>query len=177
MVTVVVVVGRCKLVYAPFGSTDQFSVDAVAKYEAALQDAEKSGVKIRALVITNPHNPLGTYTHKPHLPPSRTWFSGSRSFAKLRVPGRCYTRSALVALLRFCEKYGIHMISDEIYAHSVYRVGEARVGFTSVLSINLHGIIDDGLVHVMYGMSKVRPTDTSFPRLPPIPATRFLSED
>lgn len=53
--------GRCKLVYAPFGDTDQFSVNAVAKYEAALQDAKKSGIKIRALVITNPHNPLGTY--------------------------------------------------------------------------------------------------------------------
>lgn len=54
--------GRCQLVYAAFGDTDQFTEHAVAAYEAALADAKKNGIEIKALVITNPHNPLGTST-------------------------------------------------------------------------------------------------------------------
>ena len=49
----------CKLVYTLFNDKDQFSVDAAACYERSLQQAEKSGIKVRALVLTNPHNPLG----------------------------------------------------------------------------------------------------------------------
>lgn len=50
---------RCKLVYTPFGDVDQFSVRAIACYERALEEAEHAGTKVRALVLTNPHNPLG----------------------------------------------------------------------------------------------------------------------
>ena len=53
---------RCKLVYASFKGADQFSVDAVVHYERAFAQAEQNGIKIRALIITNPHNPLGTAT-------------------------------------------------------------------------------------------------------------------
>ncbi|KAH6615391.1 1-aminocyclopropane-1-carboxylate synthase 1 [Boeremia exigua] len=117
---------NCKLVYTVFNDKDQFSVDAVDCYERSLQEAEKSGTKIRALVLTNPHNPLG----------------------------RCYPRETLEAIMRFCNKYSIYLISDEIYAFSVYYTDESTPGFTSILSIDLAGIIDSQLVHVLYGFSK-----------------------
>jgi 1-aminocyclopropane-1-carboxylate synthase len=68
--------------------------------------------------------------------------------------GQCYTREALEALLHFCNEYKIHLVSDEIYAYSVYETGSSLPGFTSVLSINTTGIIDSSYVHVLYGMSK-----------------------
>jgi len=105
---------------------DQFITGAVECYERALEEAGRNGIDVKALVISNPHNPLG----------------------------QCYTHKALEAILRFCAKHEIHLISDEIYAQSVYRTDESHPGFTSVLSVDMTGIIDNKLVHVMYGMSK-----------------------
>jgi aspartate/methionine/tyrosine aminotransferase len=119
---------RSKLIYASFGDTDQFSAEGAKKYEEALLQAQKDGIKIKALVLCNPHNPLG----------------------------RCYPVETLKELLSFCAKYELHLVSDEIYAFSVFDVeGEARTPFTSVLSVDFSGIIDPERVHVIYGMSKV----------------------
>ena len=59
--------------------------------------------------------------------------------------------------MKFCQKYKIHLISDEIYALSVWQNPEVPDAFTfdSVLSINTSGIIDPALVHVLWGISKV----------------------
>lgn len=59
--------------------------------------------------------------------------------------------------MKFCQKYQIHLISDEIYALSVFENPEApdAPGFVSALSIDMTGIIDPHLVHVLWGMSKV----------------------
>ncbi|KAF2259380.1 1-aminocyclopropane-1-carboxylate synthase 1 [Lojkania enalia] len=116
----------CRLLYAPFGDIDQFGLEAVERYERTLQQAERKGTKIKGLVITNPHNPLG----------------------------RCYSRKSLKGIMRFCSKHNIHLISDEVYAMSVYYSDGRHPGFTSVLSIDPSGIIDHSLVHVLYGMSK-----------------------
>jgi xeroderma pigmentosum group C-complementing protein len=118
----------CQLIYSPFHGDDQFSVDAVARYEEAfLKARDETGVAIKALLICNPHNPLG----------------------------RCYSRETLVALLQFCQKYQIHLISDEVYALSVYDNGDPSHGFVSVLSIDPVTLgVDPALVHVLYGMSK-----------------------
>ena len=114
-----------------FGVSDPMSLEAVDKYEEALLHFQKStGEKVRGLMLCHPHNPLG----------------------------RCYPRPVLIALMRLCQKYQVHMISDEIYALSVWEntVDEypASVNFESVLSIKLDGIIDPRLVHVLWGMSK-----------------------
>lgn len=54
------------------------------------------------------------------------------------------------------EKKGIHLVSDEIYALSVYeRDDRPSEAFTSVRSIDCTGIISSDQVHVLYGMSKV----------------------
>lgn len=70
--------------------------------------------------------------------------------------GQCYPTETLVALLRLCAARGIHLISDEIYALSVYnRDDRASEKFTSIRAIDCSGIIDPRQVHVLYGMSKV----------------------
>ncbi len=58
--------------------------------------------------------------------------------------------------MRFCNRHRIHLFSDEIYALSVYKADSSDTTFTSVLAIDPSGIMDPDLVHIMYGMSKVR---------------------
>ena len=58
--------------------------------------------------------------------------------------------------MRFCQKYRIHFICDEIYALSVYENIDFPQAptFTSVISIDPSGIISPELVHILWGMSK-----------------------
>ncbi|GAQ05940.1 hypothetical protein ALT_3261 [Aspergillus lentulus] len=68
------------------------------------------------------------------------------------------SKEALTAIARFCGEHNIHLTSDEIYATSVFpneQYPNATL-FTSVLSLELKGVIDPNLVHVMYGMSKMQ---------------------
>jgi acetaldehyde dehydrogenase (acetylating) len=84
-----------------------------------------------------------------HQRSSDYWLTNSRL-------GQCYPRETLVWLLHLCTSKGIHLISDEIYALSVFnREDRQAESFTSVRAIDLTGIIDPGHVHVLYGMSKV----------------------
>ncbi|RAL02992.1 putative aminotransferase [Aspergillus ibericus CBS 121593] len=113
-----------------FGECDPFSVDAVECYERALLAFQATtGRKVRALMLCHPHNPLG----------------------------RCYPKETMVQLMRLCQKYQVHLISDEIYALSVWKntidLG-TPVPFESALSIDTAGVIDPGLVHLLWGMSK-----------------------
>ncbi|KNG84798.1 hypothetical protein ANOM_006713 [Aspergillus nomiae NRRL 13137] len=115
------------LEYVSVGDTDQFSPSCVAGFESGFEAAKARGTNIKALMICNPHNPLG----------------------------RCYSRETLIGLLRLCASKGIHLISDEIYALSVYeRHDRESETFTSIRAIDPTGIIDPSQVHVLYGMSK-----------------------
>ncbi|CAN6656833.1 hypothetical protein TRVA0_029S00936 [Trichomonascus vanleenenianus] len=113
-----------------FDNVDPFSIEAVAKYEQALLTFEQTGKKVKGLMLCHPHNPLG----------------------------RCYPREVIVKLMELCQKYQIHLISDEIYALSVWEntVDEypPPVKFESILSIDPKGIVDPRLVHALWGMSK-----------------------
>ncbi|KAK6818988.1 hypothetical protein RU639_008018 [Aspergillus parasiticus] len=114
-----------------FDDCDPFSLEAVQKYEQALLSfQETTGRKVKGLALCHPHNPLG----------------------------RCYPKHVLVKLMELCQKYQMHFISDEIYALSVWKntVDESPkpVDFESALSLDLTGIIDPQLVHVLWGVSK-----------------------
>ncbi|GJN69272.1 hypothetical protein PLICBS_003320 [Purpureocillium lilacinum] len=116
-----------KIVYADTHAENCFDEDVVDKFEEALARSEAEGVTIRAILIVNPHNPLG----------------------------KCYPRETLIALMKFCQKKQIHLISDEIYACSIFDSGESdAVPFTSALAIDPAGIIDTERLHVTYGFSK-----------------------
>ena len=54
--------------------------------------------------------------------------------------------------MRFCQKHSIHLISDEVYAKSVFVNAEYpdATTFTSVLAISKTGITDEELVHVLF---------------------------
>jgi hypothetical protein len=53
--------------------------------------------------------------------------------------GRTYPRSTLIAYAKWCEANDVHLVSDEIYAMSVYDslhpASGQQEGFTSVLSL------------------------------------------
>ncbi|KAL8640335.1 MAG: hypothetical protein Q9228_002740 [Teloschistes exilis] len=59
--------------------------------------------------------------------------------------------------MRLCNHHRIHLISDEIYAMTIYKTphNTTALPFTSVLAINnTADLIDPTLLHVIYGMSK-----------------------
>lgn len=140
-----------KLVLADTDHETCFDESVVDAFEDALVKSEKEGVKIRALLIVNPHNPLGTS------PSITTPFpSFSLHLTLIFEKGRCYPKSTLVALMRFCARHTIHLISDEIYACSVFPNASfpSAPPFTSLLSIDPTGLIDASLIHIEYGLSK-----------------------
>lgn len=122
--------GRVKTVFVPFHGQDQFSAQAVHHYEKAIHDSISAGTRIRAILLCNPHNPLG----------------------------QCYGQDALIAYMSLCKRYALHLIVDEIYALSTYSVSpseaNAPVGFQSVLSFSTDAHIDPAYLHVLYGFSK-----------------------
>ncbi|KAI1268178.1 acc synthase [Xylariaceae sp. FL1019] len=116
-----------ELEYVDVGDMDQFTPSCVAAFEKGYERAKTKGRDIMALIICNPHNPLG----------------------------QCYPRETLLGLLNLCAAKGIHLISDEIYALSTYSpTSDEPESFTSVRSVNCEGTIDPKQVHVLYGMSK-----------------------
>lgn len=120
---------RIQSIFVDFDGVDQFSPEAVAKYETALIEAEKKGIRIRALVLCNPHNPLG----------------------------QSYPKETIIGLLKLSNKYKIHLLSDEIYALSIYD-NEASapnpVPFQSVLSLDVEKYLDPKYLQFIYGLSK-----------------------
>ncbi|PKS07211.1 hypothetical protein jhhlp_005813 [Lomentospora prolificans] len=115
-----------KLVPVAFKGVDPLSPEAVQRYEDVLLESHAKGVKIAGLILCHPHNPLG----------------------------RCYPREVIIDLMKLCEKYSIHLISDEIYALSVWSDAPPAVPFESALSIPLDGIMDPSRLHAIWGMSK-----------------------
>ena len=52
---------KAKLLAVSLKGLDVFSKEAVKRYEEALLEAEKEGIKTKVLVLCTPHNPLGQY--------------------------------------------------------------------------------------------------------------------
>jgi aspartate/methionine/tyrosine aminotransferase len=121
---------KTEILPVPFGDVDPISIEAVNRYEEVLNQARANGKKVKGMILCHPHNPLG----------------------------RCYPREALIEFMKLCQKHRIHFISDEIYALSVWPNKEdlspPAVPFESATSIDLTGLIDPHLVHVIWGISK-----------------------
>ncbi|OJJ03415.1 hypothetical protein ASPVEDRAFT_63137 [Aspergillus versicolor CBS 583.65] len=111
-----------------FGAIDPFSLEAVEEYGKAFIKATEQGQKIKAVLLCSPNNPLG----------------------------RCYPAEVLKAYMKLCQKLNMHLISDELYALSVWDNPEYEnpTPFTSVLSIDTENLIDPEKVHAVWGMSK-----------------------
>ncbi|KAG2418071.1 hypothetical protein HFD88_001171 [Aspergillus terreus] len=116
-----------QMVYADTDVDEAFSPAVVYKYKLALEDAKARGITVRAVIVVNPHNPVG----------------------------RCYPVETLRAILSFCNEHRLHFISDEIYASCVFDSGDPNAQpFTSILSLSMPDLIAPELVHVLYGLSK-----------------------
>ncbi|CAG8369859.1 unnamed protein product [Penicillium salamii] len=99
-----------------------FSPDSVRHYESA---ADNSFVPIKAVLVCNPHNPLG----------------------------QCYPRETLQALLEFCQRRDLHYVSDEVYALSAHQPApEGFIPFSSILQLSESETSER--VHVVYSLSK-----------------------
>lgn len=48
-----------RLLEVDFGEIDPFSMAAVQQYERALTEGKSRGLRIKALILCSPHNPLG----------------------------------------------------------------------------------------------------------------------
>lgn len=97
--------------------------------ERSLQESKTKGTVIKAVILCNPHNPLG----------------------------RCYPPEAIEAYFQFCEKHNLHLISDEIYALSLFPSSDVPnpEPFVSTLSYDLEAMgVNPSRLHVLYGMSK-----------------------
>ncbi|PVU94129.1 hypothetical protein BB559_003096 [Furculomyces boomerangus] len=111
----------------------------VTYYEQKLKELASKGIKTKMIIICNPHNPTG----------------------------KCYSRKAIGALLRFANENQLFVLMDEIYALSVYRGKDVSSAgtvessddvlfpFESILSwSNLEEFIDPSLVVIVHGLSK-----------------------
>ncbi|KAH6714634.1 pyridoxal phosphate-dependent transferase [Leptodontidium sp. MPI-SDFR-AT-0119] len=110
---------------------DRFQADnselVLEEFRSACRKAAERGIKVRAILLSNPCNPLG----------------------------RTYSRSTLVAIAKFCALEGMHFISDEIYAmSSISRSATNLDSFTSVLSLREDEGVSLQNIHCLSGASK-----------------------
>ena len=119
-----------ELVTVPFGELDPLCLNAVQCYENVIKETQSLGKRVAALLLCNPHNPLG----------------------------RCYPRKVILEIMKLCQRHGIHLISDEIYALSIFEnqvdEDQSYEDFESCLAIDVTEIKNPSLLHVVWGMSK-----------------------
>ncbi|GAA5983427.1 hypothetical protein JCM11641_007845 [Rhodosporidiobolus odoratus] len=110
---------------------EQGELGEVGALEEEMQRREKEGgSKITAILVTNPHNPLGF----------------------------CYKRDVLLEYARFAERWKLYLVVDEIYALSVFASPDdsALPTFTSILSIDVltEAGCNPSRIIQLYGLSK-----------------------
>ncbi|POS71436.1 hypothetical protein DHEL01_v210172 [Diaporthe helianthi] len=105
---------------------DTFTTALIPRLAQALKESSRP---IKALLLTNPHNPFG----------------------------QCYPRAVIEKCIQFCQQHNIHYISDEVYGLSGFPSPTVKdpVPFTSALAVDIAGLgCDPWRVHVVWSMSK-----------------------
>lgn len=100
----------------------------------AAYDFSTDKSRIKAVLISNPHNPLS----------------------------RCYPKKWLVECMEFCQERGLHLISDELYALTDLKgASNDAPAFVSALSMTEPLVpegavkVDPSRVHVVWSASKL----------------------
>lgn len=105
---------------------DTFTTALIPRLARTMNESARP---IKALLLTNPHNPFG----------------------------QCYPRAVLQECIKFCQERNIHYISDEVYGLSGFesRGSEQPITFTSALAIDVVSLgCNPWRVHVMWSISK-----------------------
>jgi aspartate/methionine/tyrosine aminotransferase len=108
-----------------------------ASLDAAVTKSAQNGVTPRVLLLSHPQNPLGI----------------------------CYPPEVIKECIDWCRENKIHLVSDEIYAGSVYRVEQANFQSTLELASSKDDGSSDGddgkvglglgpYIHLVYALSK-----------------------
>ena len=125
---------RCQVRSIPVSGAAAHLLPTPAVLDAALHAAAAEGCTVRALLLTNPSNPLGVV----------------------------YPPADMAALITWAISAGLHVIVDEVYASSVFAADPA-VEFVSAIAVEstLPGLMEDAMavsvadqLHVVYGLSK-----------------------
>ncbi|GAA5873886.1 hypothetical protein JCM16303_002622 [Sporobolomyces ruberrimus] len=122
---------RVKIVSVEIEMGKEGELEEVEALDREMQRRKDEGVeqKITAVLVTNPHNPLGF----------------------------CYKPETLIEYARFAEKWGIYLVCDEIYALSVFpNDSPSSRPFTSILSLDVLSSADCSPSRIieLYGLSK-----------------------
>ncbi|NP_001313190.2 1-aminocyclopropane-1-carboxylate synthase [Nicotiana tabacum] len=112
-----------QLIPIPCDSSNNFQITTKAVREA-YENAQKSNIKVKGLILTNPSNPLGT----------------------------TLDRDTLKNLLTFTNQHNIHLVCDEIYAATVFNTPQF-VSIAEILDDETSHCNKD-LVHIVYSLSK-----------------------
>lgn len=103
--------------------------DGAALIAALSRAVDASDAAVKAVVLTNPHNPIG----------------------------QCYPRSVIESCMRFCQDRDIHFVSDEVYALSVFASPDLPrpTPFVSALHLDPQAVgCHPSRVHVVWSTSK-----------------------
>jgi hypothetical protein len=69
------------------GAVDPMSMDAVARFEEAAEQARREDKRVKAILLCSPNNPLGMLVSAPY--PSLRCGTASSSDTRPLLPGRC----------------------------------------------------------------------------------------
>lgn len=107
------------------------SLEDPASFVTEMEDTLLAATRpIKALILTNPHNPLG----------------------------RCFSRKQLEHCLKFCHDNNLHLVVDEVFGPMTFEAPDLPQGdrFVSVLSLDCKALgCDPSRVHMIWSPSKV----------------------
>lgn len=125
---------KCIPVFASVGDGTERAnftgAGALRGFDEALAEHNAAGSTVRAILVCNPHNPVG----------------------------KCYNREALLEYGRFAQTHDLHLVFDEIYAMSTFPTSDDGAPQPFISALNIDWAIEAGCdprrIHILTSASK-----------------------